>query len=131
MKFKQIDFKQIAKIKSPRKFYLFCILVGAVSGLTAVGFSIVLAAAEYLTLQQWAGIQMGSAAGEFEFHGAAVTQLRPWVFFALPIGGAFLSGLLVHLFDKNASGAGTDAMITRSEERRVGKECRSRWSPYH
>ena len=26
----------------------------------------------------------------------------------------------------------TDAMtLTRSEERRVGKECRSRWSPYH
>ena len=23
------------------------------------------------------------------------------------------------------------AGITRSEERRVGKECRSRWSPYH
>ena len=22
-------------------------------------------------------------------------------------------------------------MVTRSEERRVGKECRSRWSPYH
>ena len=22
-------------------------------------------------------------------------------------------------------------MIIRSEERRVGKECRSRWSPYH
>ena len=22
-------------------------------------------------------------------------------------------------------------LITRSEERRVGKECRSRWSPYH
>ena len=29
---------------------------------------------------------------------------------------------------------GTDAALerlTRSEERRVGKECRSRWSPYH
>ena len=25
----------------------------------------------------------------------------------------------------------TDIMISRSEERRVGKECRSRWSPYH
>ena len=29
----------------------------------------------------------------------------------------------------------TDAVLvgsfTRSEERRVGKECRSRWSPYH
>ena len=24
-----------------------------------------------------------------------------------------------------------DALFTRSEERRVGKECRSRWSPYH
>ena len=24
-----------------------------------------------------------------------------------------------------------DAGSTRSEERRVGKECRSRWSPYH
>ena len=23
------------------------------------------------------------------------------------------------------------AFTTRSEERRVGKECRSRWSPYH
>ena len=25
----------------------------------------------------------------------------------------------------------TDARMQRSEERRVGKECRSRWSPYH
>ena len=24
-----------------------------------------------------------------------------------------------------------DLCTTRSEERRVGKECRSRWSPYH
>ena len=24
-----------------------------------------------------------------------------------------------------------DAKSARSEERRVGKECRSRWSPYH
>ena len=26
---------------------------------------------------------------------------------------------------------GTIQMVLRSEERRVGKECRSRWSPYH
>src|SRR5256886_12591006 len=26
---------------------------------------------------------------------------------------------------------GSDTMLVRSEERRVGKECRSRWSPYH
>ncbi len=24
-----------------------------------------------------------------------------------------------------------DSLLSRSEERRVGKECRSRWSPYH
>ena len=27
--------------------------------------------------------------------------------------------------------SGSTAVLTRSEERRVGKECRSRWSPYH
>ena len=27
--------------------------------------------------------------------------------------------------------AGTLDPLARSEERRVGKECRSRWSPYH
>src|SRR5688572_32097089 len=32
----------------------------------------------------------------------------------------------VLLIDKH-----TGANLTRSEERRVGKECRSRWSPYH
>ena len=32
---------------------------------------------------------------------------------------------MVELFGIDKSG------ISRSEERRVGKECRSRWSPYH
>ena len=32
-----------------------------------------------------------------------------------------------HLLQK----AGVHFTTTRSEERRVGKECRSRWSPYH
>ena len=34
----------------------------------------------------------------------------------------------------SASGTGLDViegLDDRSEERRVGKECRSRWSPYH
>src|SRR5260221_11769284 len=31
----------------------------------------------------------------------------------------------------NASATMTQAKFVRSEERRVGKECRSRWSPYH
>ena len=30
----------------------------------------------------------------------------------------------------NVNGSGCAGLL-RSEERRVGKECRSRWSPYH
>ena len=31
----------------------------------------------------------------------------------------------------NVNGIGRNPYADRSEERRVGKECRSRWSPYH
>ena len=37
------------------------------------------------------------------------------------IGKAFVDNRLMSIF----------LITTRSEERRVGKECRSRWSPYH
>ena len=33
--------------------------------------------------------------------------------------------------DAAAEAAGAAVAATGSEERRVGKECRSRWSPYH
>ena len=35
------------------------------------------------------------------------------------------------IFDKNTNIISTAQRQLRSEERRVGKECRSRWSPYH
>ena len=31
----------------------------------------------------------------------------------------------------SVGGGAEESVIARSEERRVGKECRSRWSPYH
>src|SRR3712207_5736781 len=34
-------------------------------------------------------------------------------------------------FDTIANNPDIDVVYVRSEERRVGKECRSRWSPYH
>ena len=43
------------------------------------------------------------------------------------VGGRL--GLTLEVTDND--GAGPAARTTRSEERRVGKECRSRWSPYH
>ena len=45
----------------------------------------------------------------------------------------FIAGDLANQFNlgvANLVGAPVD-LIARSEERRVGKECRSRWSPYH
>ena len=33
--------------------------------------------------------------------------------------------------DEEVDDEDDDLVLTRSEERRVGKECRSRWSPYH
>ena len=45
--------------------------------------------------------------------------------------------ILVTFFAGMGAGLGTGfagmsaAAVIRSEERRVGKECRSRWSPYH
>ena len=39
--------------------------------------------------------------------------------------------LLVTAYDPAAAGDIAAWCRMRSEERRVGKECRSRWSPYH
>ena len=33
--------------------------------------------------------------------------------------------------EMNEDGGDDSDLLSRSEERRVGKECRSRWSPYH
>ena len=37
----------------------------------------------------------------------------------------------VRTFVERASVLSSTVWTSRSEERRVGKECRSRWSPYH
>src|SRR5260221_1996012 len=48
------------------------------------------------------------------------------------LGAAIMMALAVALVGETVPPARTgSAMGLRSEERRVGKECRSRWSPYH
>ena len=37
----------------------------------------------------------------------------------------------IDVYNRNKEAYGEHDESVRSEERRVGKECRSRWSPYH
>src|SRR2546426_12325103 len=47
------------------------------------------------------------------------------------VGGPALEGQVERRREKQRSLIRSDGGLIRSEERRVGKECRSRWSPYH
>jgi len=48
---------------------------------------------------------------------------------ALTLGPLVLGFALIS--PRHAAFAAAGIAVSRSEERRVGKECRSRWSPYH
>ena len=101
--------------KSPHR-WLLLMMVGLGLLLVTVDITILLTALPVLT---------------HELHASAAEGL--WIVNAYPL---FSTGLLL--------GAGTlgdrighrrmylvGLVLCRSEERRVGKECRSRWSPYH
>src|SRR5256885_17137169 len=63
---------------------------------------------------------------DYRFRGISQTYQKPA--FQGGFDYAHASGLYAGNWNSNVSqGAG----FPRSEERRVGKECRSRWSPYH
>ena len=52
--------------------------------------------------------------------------ISPWMMAFLILMTGFAG-----FVDSAAGGGGLISLPARSEERRVGKECRSRWSPYH
>ena len=78
----------------------------------------------------WADIEQ-EARRTFEQHVAA----RRVVDLAGPDGPTLAGVNTGHLTEVDAPADGVIAHLRaaqpRSEERRVGKECRSRWSPYH
>ena len=54
------------------------------------------------------------------------------IFIGHGVGALAISGLALTFPLMNLAAAfGSLVGVGRSEERRVGKECRSRWSPYH
>ena len=79
-------------------------------------------------MEEPGGLQsMGSLRGEHD----SVTSLSLFHFHALEKEMATHSSVLAWRIPGTRSLVGCRLWGTRSEERRVGKECRSRWSPYH
>ena len=79
--------------------------------------------------EEWQGFDFVVVNCENAAAGKGMTGKILEEFLALGVDG-MTSGN--HIWDKNAFYPILDEETDdRSEERRVGKECRSRWSPYH
>ena len=84
-----------------------------------------------LAAWEWGGLLLWPPQKRF-FLGGGFFLVCLLIFFTQPRAFGLLIG-----FDKSAWQLGrwfyipAAVFTTRSEERRVGKECRSRWSPYH
>src|SRR2546426_10497223 len=48
-----------------------------------------------------------------------------------PVAYRIIDGTTLEITYRDVPGIAEAEVLGRSEERRVGKECRSRWSPYH
>ena len=82
-------------------------------------------------------INPGSREIIYQDLGADFSAIEPPLWCRLIAGYVGDRGYSVQILDSEAEGLGPNRVATlaseanRSEERRVGKECRSRWSPYH
>ena len=73
--------------------------------------------------------------GLFRFIWSSIDGMKGWILLlaVLTIGNGVMEAMLFQFMGLLVDwlGAYTPTTLCRSEERRVGKECRSRWSPYH
>ena len=95
-------------------------------------------ATDWLVLEQIAADALQGGAEKLPSRlSALMDEESEWEEMVIPELKDFFSGQLhkvadtVHQAQKDADPAAEPPEGKRSEERRVGKECRSRWSPYH
>src|SRR2546430_16294249 len=75
-----------------------------------------------------ANFQAGASAG----FGAGITVSSTTVVSSAQLSVALVIGATAAMGARDVTVSNPDGQtVVRSEERRVGKECRSRWSPYH
>src|SRR5256886_14465741 len=97
--------------------------------------SVAVSMAKYLGAEKLAAPSAGNAGGALAAY-AARADLEAHIFMPRDTPRANIIecrelGAHVTLIDGLITDCGAEIMRRRSGERRVGKECRSRWSPYH
>ena len=113
--YNQIDQTILNTLAPPKKYYwaiVFLLFVGALIGAACWAYQI------------FVGIGVGGQNNPVGW-GTYLINFVFWV--GIAHSGTLISAIL-HLF---RAGWRNPIARARSEERRVGKECRSRWSPYH
>lgn len=111
------EFRRYTQVRSPRKFYFYAILLGAFTGLFALGFNLGLGWLEHFFLVKLAGAPLGHPAGEFHFKESAEPRFVPWLFFLLPVAGGFLAGWIAERFAPEVAGTGINETIRSFHER--------------
>ena len=119
--------------------------LGSVYAIIALGYSMVYGIAKMLNFAHGDVIMVGAFVAYFALSSFGLPTIVALILSVIactvlgivveklaykPLRGAsslsvLITAIGVSYFLQNA------AMLMRSEERRVGKECRSRWSPYH
>ncbi len=116
--------RDLFKIKSPLSIYIYSVLIGALSGLMALLFSLALSTAEDFSLNLLAGLKITHPPGETPsllHHSTQASWAKqsfvssPWqlslILFLLPTLGGLVVGIILQFVYREASGAGTDSMI--------------------
>ncbi|PIQ83130.1 MAG: chloride channel protein [Candidatus Omnitrophica bacterium CG11_big_fil_rev_8_21_14_0_20_64_10] len=98
-------------IRSITRWLLLCTLVGVVAGLAAIAFYWMLAFAERIFLDGWAGYRPPGPGGEHPILLESAAPFSRWVLLLLPALGGLISGGLVFWLAPEAEGHGTDAVI--------------------
>ena len=102
------------RIRTPRHIYFYALIVGIVSGLSAVAFSYGLGYAERLLLHGLGGLHVTHPPGELHIESTFLDEYglgAPYMLLFLPALGGLCVGLILRYFYSETSGAGTDSMV--------------------